>query len=420
MTRSQDRNSTSWLWILIAAAVLTQTGVNLLRPVTTYKLLDFGAAAGAVGATTAAYAIIPLVVAIWLGRLTDRIRGLRLLLVSGALLLGLGGLGLALAPDVALVFVASALLGLGHLVFTITGQTAVARYSSPQRMDAGFGWFTAAFSTGQFLGPVLGGWFVEHLGVGATLWIGTLISAAGALPFLFSFGAAGAVTMPDGSARHGAQGDSASSGIGISGAESNAAKPTMWAILRTPGIPVTMLAALSLLSMLDILTAFLPLVGEQAGVGPGVVGTLLGLRAAASILCRIALPAMTARVGRRPLMLWCLFASGITLLFPPVALLLWSGTGGVVTAGVLLVIGGFFLGIGQPLTMSAISQAVPASWRGSALAVRLMGNRLGQVVIPALGGLVAAAGAAGAVWMCCGLLLVSGVAMTVSRQGRGD
>jgi MFS family permease len=416
MSRRRDSSSTSWLWLLIAAAVLTQTGVNLLRPVTTYKLLDFDAAAGAVGATTAAYAIIPLVVAIWLGRLTDRVRGLRLILAVGALILGAGGLGLALAPDIAWVFVASALLGLGHLVFTITGQTAVARYSPPQRMDAGFGWFTAAFSAGQFLGPVLGGWFVEHLGVGSTLWIGTLISAAGALPFLVPSAPVGS-RMPDDPSR--AEGASAPHGTGTSDTEP-VGKPTLWAILRTPGIPVTMLAALSLLSMLDILTAFLPLVGEQAGVGPGVVGTLLGLRAAASILCRIALPAMTARVGRRRLMLWCLFASGITLVFPPVALLVFSGMGGVVTAAVLLVIGGFFLGIGQPLTMSAISQAVPSSWRGSALAVRLMGNRLGQVVIPALGGLVATAGAAGAVWMCCALLLGSGVAMAVSRSGRAD
>jgi MFS family permease len=89
-----------------------------------------------------------------------------------------------------------------------------------------------------------------------------------------------------------------------------------------------------------------------------------------------------------------------------------------VVSAVLLAVGGFFLGIGQPLTMTAISQAVPASWRGSALAVRLMGNRVGQVVVPAAGGLVAAAGASGAVWMCCALLLASGAAMAVGGPGR--
>jgi MFS family permease len=282
-------------------------------------------------------------------------------------------------------------------------------------MDAGFGWFTAAFSAGQFLGPVLGGWLVEHLDATATLWIGAAIAAVGALPFIAPLATSGA-NLPDAPAAQGGQAGQASSGI-QSGTE-GPGKPTMWRILRTPGIPVTMLASLSLLSMLDILTAFLPLVGEQAGVGPGVVGTLLGIRAAASILCRIALPAMSARAARRTLMLWCLFASGATLVFPPVALLAWSAPVGIVVSAVLLAVGGFFLGIGQPLTMTAISQAVPASWRGSALAVRLMGNRVGQVVVPAAGGLVAAAGASGAVWMCCALLLASGAAMAVGGPGR--
>lgn len=415
MSTRSGKNSTSWLWILVASAVLSQTGLNLLRPVTTYKLLDFGASSGAVGLSTAAYALIPLVVAIGLGRLTDRVHQLRLLLLAGALLLGLGGAGLALAPGVSWVFAASALLGLGHLVFTISGQTAVARYSRPERMDAGFGWFTAAFSAGQFLGPAAGGWLVEHLAPTATLWIGAVVAAAGSLLFVVPLPGTRRGTLPDVAASGSAGGAATASGTSADGA-GGPGKPTMWRILRTPGIPVLMLASLSLLSMLDILTAFLPLVGEQAGVGPGIVGMLLGLRAAASILCRMVLPLLTARAGRRTLMLWCLFASGVTLVLPPIALLVWPGVAGIVVASVMLVIGGFFLGIGQPLTMSAITQAVPGSWRGSALAVRLMGNRLGQVVVPALGGVVAAAGASGAIWMCCALLLGSGAALLRGKR----
>jgi sugar phosphate permease len=81
----------------------------------------------------------------------------------------------------------------------------------------------------------------------------------------------------------------------------------------------------------------------------------------------------------------------------------------------ILAVAGFFLGIGQPLTMSLIVQAVPDDARGTALAIRLTGNRVGQVATPAVAGLVAgAAGIAAAFWLLGGLLVAA--AVTVARR----
>lgn len=81
--------------------------------------------------------------------------------------------------------------------------------------------------------------------------------------------------------------------------------------------------------------------------------------------------------------------------------------------------GGFTLGLGQPLTMSLVTQAVPADWRSSALAVRLMGNRAGQVVLPATAGLLAAPlGPAAAVWFACAVLAASGLERTAAARRR--
>ena len=135
--------SSTWLWILVAAAVLTQTGLNLFRPITSYKLLGLGADPVVIGLTTAAYALLPLVTAVWLGRMSDRIPQLRLLILAEVGFLALAGVGLALANSVWLVFAASAVLGMGHLCFTIGGQTAIARYAADRDLDKGFGWFTA-------------------------------------------------------------------------------------------------------------------------------------------------------------------------------------------------------------------------------------------------------------------------------------
>ena len=102
----------AWLWLLVACGVLTQATVNLLRPVTSYKLLALHADSITIGLTTAAYALVPLLTAVWLGRYSDRTRQLRVLTLSGVFLLVAGGALLALSPTVWAVVAASAVLGL--------------------------------------------------------------------------------------------------------------------------------------------------------------------------------------------------------------------------------------------------------------------------------------------------------------------
>ena len=409
--------SSTWLWILVACAVLTQTGLNLFRPITSYKLLGLGADPVVIGLTTAAYALLPLVTAVWLGRMSDRIPQLRLLILAGVGFLALAGVGLALANSVWLVFAASAVLGMGHLCFTIGGQTAIARYAADRDLDKGFGWFTAAFSAGQMIGPALGGWIVGHgsdvasperlAAVNESLWIGVLVTLAAAPLLAFRLGPASA--RPGG----GAPSDDAAPSAAKHEPRADE-RPDVLRILRAPGVMSNMVASLSLLAMIDILTAFLPLVGEEAGVAPSVVGVLLGVRGLASIASRLLLPLLSGRFSRRALLIASLLASGLALIVPPLFLdSFWW-------AALFLAVGGFFLGLGQPLTMTLISTAVPGTWRGSALAVRLMGNRLGQVVLPVAAGAVAAPfGPGGAIWLTCALLVASGVEKAVRRPREG-
>jgi MFS family permease len=164
----------------------------------------------------------------------------------------------------------------------------------------------------------------------------------------------------------------------------------------------------AILAAVDIITAYLPVIGERNGIGPAVVGALLSLRAAASILSRLLIPPMVRSLGRVRLIAVSAAGSALAMAVLPVP-------DGQRALAVVLVVAGFFLGIGQPLTMSLIVQAVPDDARGTALAIRLFGNRVGQVATPAVAGLVAgAAGIAAAFWLLGGLLAV--VAATVARQ----
>ncbi|WP_372698584.1 MFS transporter [Arthrobacter sp. JSM 101049] len=410
---STGPRSQGWLWTLVVAGFFSQTALNLVRPVTTYKLIDLGADATAVGLVTAAYAILPVVSAMWLGRLTDRIPGLRVMVGIGALVLAAGAAALALAGTIVWVAAASAVLGMGHLIFTIAGQSAIARFSPNDQLDRGFGWFTAAYAGGQIAGPLVAGLLLgDGAGIGPgtraegttfSMWLGAALALT-VLPVLLPGiiasrgGTRGRGTAPGERRRRAVLSAPAPQDDGGPG------RPTMGAILNRPGVRSNMLASLALLAMLDILTAFLPLVGEAHGVSPAWIGMLLAARGAGTIISRGFLPYLSRRIARRILLMGSLYGAGICLAVPALVIdTPWATL-------VLLFAGGIFLGLGQPLTMSLISESVPHSWRGSALAVRLMGNRLGQVVMPLAAGLIAAPlGPAGAIWFGCAVLVGSGV-----------
>lgn len=397
------RGSELWLWLLIAAAVLSQTGLNLVRPTTTYKLLDLGAHATLIGSVTAAYALVPLGIAMILGRYTDRSPRLRTMMGVGALLLAAGSAIMALTSSIGLVVLSNVVLGMGHLFFTLAGQSAIARFSPPDRLDRGFGWFTAAFALGQLIGPLLGGLVLgtsaEEPQITIVMWLGAAF-ALSVVPLMF-FGRppANAVASADPASDEG---------------PAAALKPTAMAILRRPGLSSHIVASLALLSTIDILAAFLPLVAESAGVAPVYVGLLLALRALASIASRALLPLLARRFRREHLVIASLVGAGVVLALPPLLISeIWI-------ASALMLVGGFFLGLGQPLTMTLVTTAVPAGWRGAALATRLMGNRLGQVVIPVAAGLaVAPLGPAGPIWFTCVLLLASGTEKLLRPGRRG-
>ena len=378
-----------WLARILAGVVLTQAALHLARPVTSYRALALGADARAVGLITAAFALVPLVVAVPLGRASDRWRVGHLLtggIALGAVacvLLGVAGTlwGLALA---------SAVLGLGHLALTLAGQSLIARQSADARHDRDFGLYTAGASLGQLIGPAMAGFALSSAGrsLEDATTLGFLVAAglmALAVPTSFATDRLGRAGRP----RDGGLGRPLRAGE----------------LIGARGVPAGMFASLALLATVDVLTAYLPVLGVQRGISPAVVGALLSLRAATSILSRLLIPWMIPRLGR--IRLLAASAAGSALLTAALPL-----SGSTAVLGALLAAAGFLLGIGQPLTMSMVVQAVPSDTRGTALAIRLTGNRFGQVATPAAAGLIAgAAGVSAAFWLLGGLLGLAALAV---------
>ncbi|MEU1083384.1 MFS transporter [Streptomyces sp. NPDC005908] len=370
-----------WLLRLVVAFGFAQGAVSMARPAVSYRALALGADERAVGVIAGVYALLPLFAAVPLGRRTDHGRCAPLL-PTGVVLISAGCALSGVAGSLWAMALWSGVMGLGHLCFVIGAQSLVARRSAPHEQDRNFGHFTIGASLGQLAGPVAAG-----------ALIGTDMARTSALALLAA-GAGGAVALTSlwRIEEPGAPRTAPGERVPVRG------------ILRARGVPAGMLISLAVLSATDILTAYLPVVGEHRGIDPAVVGLLLSLRAAATIACRLILTPLLRLLGRTTLLtVTCLLAA---LLCAAVALPVPVG----VLAPVLAALG-FCLGVGQPLSMTTVVQAAPAAARSTALALRLTGNRLGQVAAPAAAGLVAGVAGVAAPFVMLGALLLASAAV---------
>ncbi|MFF5499523.1 MFS transporter [Streptomyces aquilus] len=384
-----------WLLRLVIAFGFAQGAVSMARPAVSYRALALGADEQAIGVIAGVYALLPLFAAVPLGRRTDHGRCAPLLPVGVVLIAG----GCALSGVVNSLWamaIWSGVMGLGHLCFVIGAQSLVARQSAPHEQDRNFGHFTIGASLGQLVGPVAAGALIGGKDMAGTSALALLVAGAGAAVAFTSLWRIEDRTAVKSRTE---QGD----------------RVPVSRILRARGVPAGIFISLAVLSATDILTAYLPVVGEHRGIAPSVIGLLLSLRAAATIACRLVLTPLLRLLGRVMLLtVTCLLAAvlcaGIALPVPVWALAL------------MLAVLGFCLGVGQPLSMTTVVQAAPDGARSTALALRLTGNRLGQVAAPATAGLVAGLAGVAAPFVMLGalLLLSAGVALRSPARPAGE
>ena len=177
------------LLFALLAMSCAQAAVYIARPMTSYRLLGLGAGVREVGLVTACFALLPLFLAIPLGRHADRHHGARLLgagcaiQLAACLLLAWARTPLALAG-------ASAVLGLGHLALALGVQAVIALESDDEHHDRHFGLLGVAVSLGQLVGPLVGGVVVGDRSGGAlTAATGrAMLVAAGFVAVATAFG----------------------------------------------------------------------------------------------------------------------------------------------------------------------------------------------------------------------------------------
>lgn len=387
-----EASSNRWLLLVLLNSLFIQAANYVVRPMITYRLVDLGADAFVVGVIGATFALAPLIFAIQVGRWVDRGRDGTALFFGGLLSLGTS-FALLFIESIPLLAVAMPLMGMGHLLTMVGGQTMIANRSQDKIYERNFGLLTFYASLGQAFGPIIGGALADK---------GVYIDTNAAISFaaiLFLFSAICVIPIAKNSKPKSEQKPEINSS-------------SVREMLSTKGFGSAIFVSGSITAVVDVILIFLPLLGRELGFSATQIGFLLAIRSVSSMAIRLVLGPMTKKFGMRTV----INSGSLVTTLSLVAMALVSDFWLFVA---IMLVSGLSMAIGQPATMAWVSRISRPDQRGLAISIRLTSNRLGQVVVPSIAGLIATGGVATVFYLLAALQAAS-IYVTTKAIPKGD
>lgn len=380
-----------WLIRVSALAATANALIFGLRPMFTYRALEIGANASAIGVIAGAYATLPLVFSLAVGRWADRF-GPRLFILLGSGFCLSAAVGTGLAGSVGSLAAMHAIVGLGHISLLIGLQTLVSEADPQHDRDRRIAVLTIGVAIGQVVGPLVMGILYGDTGDGfltvVMVWAGAGVASVMLGGSLYQWKPPSART-------------SGGNSRGLAALTSD-----VGSILRTRSVPQAMMVSLLALTTTDLVVVYLPAYGQAAGMSAGTVGQLLAVLAGGSLVGRAMLAPLISRFGRRRSLLFC-------LAFPAVGLTMFVLTESVLVGFAALATAGFGLGLGPPMSLAVMVAQVRHGQRGTAIGARLTANRVGQLLSPVGLGILADASGLRVAFLLVVGVLTTGVGVLV-------
>jgi len=332
-----------------------------------------------VGVLLSLYAVAPIVLSLWAGRLADRFGFHRP--VTWAVGMALTGAALPVATQhLAALAVSGVLTGGAVSVAAV----AIQREAGLMARDAGdlkrvFSWVSLGPALSNMLAPVITGLLIDHFGYRSAFAFGAL------LPLL---AVAAAWRVP----RTPLPADADGATLPQSGA---------FELLRLPVLRNLLLVNVAMAACWDAHSFTVPVVGHARELSASAIGLVLGAFALAATVVRLAISTWADRLDEgRALRAAMMLATAVLLVYA------WlPGAAGMMIGSALL---GLALGSVQPMVLSALHQAAPPDRQGQALALRMVFTNLATIAMPAGFGLLAVlAGNAAPMWLMAVLLVAA-------------
>jgi MFS family permease len=364
------------IYLIFALAVLNFATTQASRVLLSLYALDFGAAPLTVGAISATYSAFPMLLAWMAGRIADR-HGSRWPLVLGALVCGCGMLVPYLAPGLPALFVAAALNGLSFTFYTVALQNLVGIMGDAQGRARRYSNYAMVVSSASFLGPLISGFSIDHLGFATTCLLVALLGLV-PLALLASWGG----MLPGGRPAAGP-------------AES------VRGILADRAVRRILVTSSLVVSGSDIFQFYLPIYGHGIGLSASAIGIVLAMFAAASVVVRLVIPRLLARLSPEQVLCYAFFIGATSFFLLPFF-------DNALTLSLISFVIGLGLGAGAPITLMLTYSQSPEGRSGEALGLRMTANHLARVIGPLVFGSIGSAFGLFAVFWINGAMMVSG------------
>jgi MFS family permease len=380
-----------WAKPLLISSTLTQASIYVLRPMITYRAIELDASTFQIGIIAALYALFPVLLALQFGSWVGRV-GEGKFIIAGTTTMAVTSVALMLSNSILTLAIATALAGVSHLACMVGGQSMVALRAPRESYDRYFGYYTFSAALGHLIGPLIAAAVAGSNGTlpkstSSAFLLGALLCILALAPVI-----AWRREKPSVAAK----------------VRDEGTYTAALALIRRPGILAAIYVSLAISSVADVLVVFLPLFGSENNFSPYAIGIILSLRAGTTMISRLFLGRLSERFSTYQLLMVSTSISVIAC-----AAMAFANT--PLSLGVIVFVAGFSLGIGQPLTMSLVSQKTAANERALAVSARLMGNRFGQFIVPASAGAIAASTGASGVFVGLAVLLATSLFGASSR-----
>jgi len=347
------------LYLLVLLLIIAHTAFNGIRIATSLAAIKAGGGAIWVGFLTAMFNIVPAFVAMRVGRLVDRVP-LRRPLVFGCAVLALGGAVAAIEPMLGILALCACAIGLGWMAIAAASQYAVGLYGGNANRVRAFSVMSMGFSISSFLGPLIAGLMIDHVGYRAAFAVLAAFPAVAAIAFSTRL-----LKLPTAPPR---------ADVADGGARELFAMP----VLRN-----TLITAAFITVGWDLYIFMVPVLGSELGLTATQIGSVLSLFAIAVFVVRFFMTALTRRLGERGVMITAMALSGVTFLA-----FAFAHNYSLMLA--LSFVIGLGLGASQPIILSLLHDAAPAGRIGEVNGMRMTLISTSQWTMPLVFGMLSA------------------------------
>ena len=367
------------IYLIVLTCVLVHAGFSGAKVALPLHALYLGVDPLTVGVMMALWALCPMLIALYVGKLVDRV-GPRVPMLAGTFGVVIALLVPYFFPGVVSLYAMALVVGTAFQFFFIPAQGITGALGGPEDRARNYSLLAVGFSIASFLGPLIAGFSIDYLGYQPAY---LMLAACPLLAVILLWFKGGMLPQAAVATKDGGK------------------KGSSFDLLRDGRLRDAIIASGLISIAWDLYLFYFPIYGHSIGLSASAIGTVISTFAVAVFAIRVALPSMTRRWSEFQILRYAIgFAGAVFVLFP-----LFRNPYLLAVASFLLGLG---CGVGQPMSMSLIYGLAPPGRASEGAGLRVTFNHFTHMVVPLAFGGIGTAFGIGPVFFSCSAVLIGG------------